>query len=668
MKITPQQLEKAKSKGGTKWLEDYIAQNLPALFLPSTDYQVWFNDLIQALESRSLSQPKQQKNRITDVRNAIKVIDPNHPALEVVEIDTPTWIEINDSDRERIAHRTTKLIHDPDAVVALAIDLIKTNNWSDIAAGLAVLTGRRCAEVLKTAVFEDKSQYTLTFTGSLKRRDEPVKLVFVIPVLCEAHLIIKAIDNLRLQLGAKVNNSSVRQINKTYEARVADKCDRYFSHLVPTRDGEDNLYTHLFKSVYSAIACHWYCPVTVPEMEFASAIQGHYKLLQKPDGKLQRSITSNRNYGDYRIADGSGNIDGRLGIKLGLPGVEVIDQFQLQIYQTARGKIIEIQSRHSTQQSSSKPSIKFQHHQLHQPQPSMNEKSNSSINEAVVSLSVSLSRLETIAHQLNLSHSEAINSLVDWAEAGVHLAQHFNLKNPTPEALTLRVQELDQNYTNLQHHSTPLSPQSVPDNNISSWGEIEQRPHLLSTISSLSHSVEFLSRLLATNAHSLPSVTDNDNSHSSLINHEQNTKSSLSTESSSQSNSHNLDRKTVSNSSSSRKVSTENRARDTAQVMTEDINHAIDAIIEFNNTPHRPHQQKFYVSANAISDLTQRSTSSVSKVVKERMQEVNSHHDQHQLDKYHNRSRQDDDGHDYPPIQDEPDIHYTKITEISEKL
>jgi hypothetical protein len=39
-------------------------------------------------------------------------------------------------------------------------------------------TGRRCAEVMKTAVFEYKTPYSVMFTGAFKRRGEPVTLVF----------------------------------------------------------------------------------------------------------------------------------------------------------------------------------------------------------------------------------------------------------------------------------------------------------------------------------------------------------------------------------------------------------------------------------------------------------------------------------------------------------
>lgn len=98
-------------------------------------------------------------------------------------------------------------------------------------------------------------------------------------------------------------------------------CDRHFKGLVPARDGEDNLYTHLFRSVFATIATHWYCPPTVPEVEFRAEIQGHFFLLSEHNPDRRRNIASQRNYWDYAIADG-------LGIKLNQPGVQMLEVFQ----------------------------------------------------------------------------------------------------------------------------------------------------------------------------------------------------------------------------------------------------------------------------------------------------------------------------------------------------
>ena len=89
----------AAAKGRTVWLQNCLKQLLPQLNLPSTDYQTWFDSVIEVMEHRGLTQPTQQKDYLSDVRNAIRVLDPKHPALEVVDFDTSTWIQINNRSR-----------------------------------------------------------------------------------------------------------------------------------------------------------------------------------------------------------------------------------------------------------------------------------------------------------------------------------------------------------------------------------------------------------------------------------------------------------------------------------------------------------------------------------------------------------------------------------------
>ena len=176
-----------------------------------------------------------------------------------------------------------------------------------------------------TAQFQPKSQWSVTFTGALKRRGEVQQLSFEIPILTTAERVIKALGKLR-QI-CPTERLTAGQINQKYAQAVATACDRHFSDLVPKRDGRDNLFSHLFRSVYAAIATLWYAPPTVDANEYKAAIQGHYAILDAADGTLRRSLAASRHYNDYKIGDLKGNLDGRQGIKLGYGGVEVIDGF-----------------------------------------------------------------------------------------------------------------------------------------------------------------------------------------------------------------------------------------------------------------------------------------------------------------------------------------------------
>ena len=57
-------------------------------------------------ESRDLFTPRQQKNYVVDVRNAIKSgFGEDHPALQVVGFDTQTWTQIRPAVHDRVEDR-----------------------------------------------------------------------------------------------------------------------------------------------------------------------------------------------------------------------------------------------------------------------------------------------------------------------------------------------------------------------------------------------------------------------------------------------------------------------------------------------------------------------------------------------------------------------------------
>ena len=238
------------------------------------------------------------------------------------------WTDINMPSEQAVGRRTAKPIADPEEIARRAALLLKSNSWSEIAAGLAVVTGRRAAEVMQTAQFEQASQWSVWFTGALKRRGEEIELRFEIPTLVKAASVISATK--RLRQAVDTSGMSNREINRAYSYAIAQACDRTFTDLVPSREGKDNLYTHLFRAVYSTIATFWYCPTEVPELEFRAAIQGHYQILEEGQTELRRKIAASRHYFDYEIADKviAAHKGQRKGVKLERPGVEVISGFK----------------------------------------------------------------------------------------------------------------------------------------------------------------------------------------------------------------------------------------------------------------------------------------------------------------------------------------------------
>jgi hypothetical protein len=287
------------------------------------------------------SKPKlEQQQRLMDMtRRAIKdALGEDHWSLDVVKLSKQEYAEINDHKQGNVAKRNEQVqfIANPDAIVARAVKLLSEPDWADVAAGLAVLTGRRSAELLSTARFEVKSKWSVTFTGAVKRRGEQ-GLAFEIPTLTTAKRVVSAIEKLRRELPRAVELPA-SEVNAKYGQAVARSCDRHFHDLVPTRPGKDTLYTHLFRSVYACIATFWYCPPTVDVTEFKAAIQGHFQILDEQNAELKRSLMASRHYSDYEIADKviAQSNGKRKGIKLGHGGIMAIEMFSQANLEQAR--------------------------------------------------------------------------------------------------------------------------------------------------------------------------------------------------------------------------------------------------------------------------------------------------------------------------------------------
>jgi hypothetical protein len=223
---------------------------------------------------------------------------------------------------DRLEHQ--QLLKDPDAIVNKAVELLSSDRWYDLAVALGVLTGRRPGEVLKTAIFEPKTMYSVIFTGQLKRRGAAQP--YEIPTLCQASAAIDALARLRAALDTA--SMDVSTATRKYSPLVQEAANRHFQELIPARHGKDDLYGHLFRSVYPRIACFWYCPPTIADMHFMATIQGHTDFFELETEEARQSYGSQAHYADYKIADLTGNIDGRQGVKLGMKGVELLEAFR----------------------------------------------------------------------------------------------------------------------------------------------------------------------------------------------------------------------------------------------------------------------------------------------------------------------------------------------------
>jgi Telomere resolvase len=327
-------LEVAVSHGVTKWLKDFLRAYLPCLREQELAPEAFASAFDAELRLRGLFSLAQQKNPRSNVVQAIKSFDDQHPAIELVGLTTEQYRALNDAQRGRLADRETRFFTSEQAeiLVQRAKSLLDSTEWSEVGAGLAVLLGRRISEILLSQ-FQPCSDWSVLFSQMAKKKGE-VGLSIEIPTLAPAVLVLQAVQKLQqvLRVDDLVRDTGTRKgayqaVNQRYSNPIVERCQFYFADLVPPRSDRDGLYTHVFRSVYATIAVHWFCPMHIPEHAYKAEIQGHFTLAQ--DGRKLPNFSARANYDDYAIVTPDGQRDGRMGLKLGtLPGLEVIAVFR----------------------------------------------------------------------------------------------------------------------------------------------------------------------------------------------------------------------------------------------------------------------------------------------------------------------------------------------------
>jgi hypothetical protein len=315
-----------------RWLEThyrhYLKHVSPLTLGDRPHAESWAQWMREQWNHYGMTKLTQHKDLMREVRSALKAdLGEHHIAFQTMTLTREEWVEANRRNVQRTAEQNEQqVILSPktvNAIVTRATQLLASREWFDIAAGLAVLTGRRSTEVLKTAQFTPKSDYSVIFSGALKRRGEATPVIFEIPTLCRAEYILNALAKLRTIIDASELSES--QVNNRFSNSVALACDRHFADIVPTPVGRDTLYTHLFRKIYATIATYFYCPPTVDEAEFRAHIQGHFSGHDHLTLAERRTIASDRHYRTYVILDNHHRT--AKGIRLNWQGVRVVEAF-----------------------------------------------------------------------------------------------------------------------------------------------------------------------------------------------------------------------------------------------------------------------------------------------------------------------------------------------------
>ncbi|WP_172632428.1 protelomerase family protein [Dictyobacter arantiisoli] len=289
----------------------------------------------------SITKESTLRNPMTDTRNAIRErlevtaanrwLNPQtqqyeHLALQYMNFTEEEWIRVMGDTQERFQRRLEEqqLLEQPDVLVQQAEALLHGEPWYELALGLAIATGRRSTEILKTAKLYPKTPSTILFEGQLKKRDLLMK-PYEIPTLVEADLVLSAWRRLR----ALVDCSTLEldEVNNRYGSVVRALANERLRGLIPLRSSKEFVTTHLNRCIYGRLCVFYFAPSHVPDITYMATIYGHYWSAGEEED-VQRNYQSTLHYYDYVIGDGHGQVDRRQGIRLGEPGVEILEIFR----------------------------------------------------------------------------------------------------------------------------------------------------------------------------------------------------------------------------------------------------------------------------------------------------------------------------------------------------
>ena len=141
-----------------------------------------------------------------------------HLVVQTLKPTISEWDERNQPTKQSTVKRiNSKLPLYPQPLIEQAISGLDSDSWAKVAAALILLTGRRPTEISWSAQFAHHTDYSLIFSGQLKKGLIEAES-FEIPTLIEGNRVLLAFNRLR-QL--QHNKTQILQIDSVTEATKA---------------------------------------------------------------------------------------------------------------------------------------------------------------------------------------------------------------------------------------------------------------------------------------------------------------------------------------------------------------------------------------------------------------------------------------------------------------
>ena len=187
------------------------------------------------------------------------------------------------------------------------------------AIAIAALTGRRMGEVVARGEFTlTNHPYQLHFTGQQKYERDGYDIITLIPA---AHLLEKITEfrtQAEIQAFTEWEETELKEQLNKFDVQVNKECNKRLqeTQIVPPLEGKKTVTIHNLRSLWGAIATHFFCPEDQHEYAFLQHYLGHV---------LKSSATGH--YFRYQLTDTNGKLLKTKGIKLStVPELPLFDE------------------------------------------------------------------------------------------------------------------------------------------------------------------------------------------------------------------------------------------------------------------------------------------------------------------------------------------------------
>lgn len=491
-----------------------------------------------------------------------------------------------------------------DRFITKARDLLAGEHPYEWAVGLMAVTGRRFSEIVAKGQFSPTAHpYAIAFRGQLKKGIQNLDeaQTFLIATLVEADQVLETLEQFRAHPRMQeLSELTPDEINSRLNTSVRHYIHRDFeTTIVPILTGEKSVSAHNLRGVYAEIAVHFFCPSNQGTHRFVQAHLGH--IIGDRELANRKNAGATEHYFHYRLVGAQGQQLNEKGILLERVGAlpTVIDVAPEDFEQPELTILEPTQEPEPMAISHSEPEAHARTRKTQVPTDLMHELkavaaqklnvegTNAEVLDAVIEFLVD-DKTPTIATSV-----ESIGSTLNWFTQEVERLRQ-QVQQLTVERDQAR-QELAQAIKPGQDDQALEALQAENERLKAELAQFQQLKQLL-----VGNGNPPIAPPQPTTVVSVPAQ-----------------------------------------SSATPRV-TEKRTRIPDNESLENINQAIDAMMAWNNTPGREFAHKWYISIPVLQELLRGSGFSASQprvqaAIEQRRQELDDHHNQHNLGSRHNR-------------------------------